>query len=522
MREKACDVLIVGGGTGGVAAALAAGSMGLRVILTEETDWVGGQLTAQAVPPDDHPWIEMFGCTARYRIFRSRVRRAMDGPRPPEMRRFNPGGGWVSNLCHPPAVGERVLRGMLAEAGDIELRLRTVAQGANLLASTVSVDTGSQRPTVEDDRVVAIPLLDLETGGETLVRAAYVLDATELGDLLPLTGTEFVQGAESRDQTGEPHAPSGPAQPDNQQGFTWCMAIAHDPGSNRTIDRPAQYERWATYAPKGWRGRLFQYGDLAPATNEPREIPLFSDEWRCWFKYRQIVDGFRYDPPRHDATIVNWPQNDYFVRPLTASEPWTALEDARQMSLSWLYWMQTEGGAPGLYLRPDLTGTADGLAKAPYVRESRRIRALRTIVEGDVIPQTNVDRAGLDRAPAMRDSVGVGAYRIDLHFSTGGDPYIDIPSLPFQIPLGALVPQRTRNLLPAAKNLGTTHVTNGCYRLHPVEWNIGEAAGLLAAFCLRNGTEPQSVAASATLTEAFQRLAREQGIETEWPTLRAL
>ena len=80
--------------------------------------------------------------------------------------------------------------------------------------------------------------------------------------------------------------------------------------------------------------------------------------------------------------------------------------------------------------------------------------------------------------------MGVGSYRIDLHPSTGGNNYIDISSLPFQIPLGALIPRRVENLLPACKNLGTTHITNGCYRLHPVEWAIGEAAGALAAYCL--------------------------------------
>jgi NADPH-dependent 2,4-dienoyl-CoA reductase/sulfur reductase-like enzyme len=55
--KRDCDVLIVGGGTGGVAAALAAAGAGHRVILTEETDWIGGQFTAQAVPPDEHLWI---------------------------------------------------------------------------------------------------------------------------------------------------------------------------------------------------------------------------------------------------------------------------------------------------------------------------------------------------------------------------------------------------------------------------------------------------------------------------------
>ena len=89
-------------------------------------------------------------------------------------------------------------------------------------------------------------------------------------------------------------------------------------------------------------------------------------------------------------------------------------------------------------------------------------------------------------AETFPDSVGVGSYRIDLHPSTGGDNYIDISSLPFQIPLGALIPRRVENLLPACKNLGTTHITNGCFRLHPVEWGIGEAAGALAAFCLEH------------------------------------
>ena len=179
--------------------------------------------------------------------------------------------------------------------------------------------------------------------------------------------------------------------------------------------------------------------------------------------------------------------------------------------------MQTEGGAPGLYLRPDLTGTEDGLAKTPYIRESRRIRALHTIREQDVTPHGDEDRT-----PHREDSVGVGAYRIDLHFSTGGDRYIDVSSLPFQIPLGALIPQRMRNLIPAGKNIGTTHITNGCYRLHPVEWNIGEAAGLLAAFCVQRDTEPQAVHASPEVFQEFWGLLRSQGVETEWPRLRAL
>jgi NADPH-dependent 2,4-dienoyl-CoA reductase/sulfur reductase-like enzyme len=59
--ELACDVLVVGGGCGGVAAALAATDLGRSVIMTEVGSWVGGQLTSQAVPPDEHPGVVRIG-----------------------------------------------------------------------------------------------------------------------------------------------------------------------------------------------------------------------------------------------------------------------------------------------------------------------------------------------------------------------------------------------------------------------------------------------------------------------------
>ena len=123
-------------------------------------------------------------------------------------------------------------------------------------------------------------------------------------------------------------------------------------------------------------------------------------------------------------------------------------------------------------------------------------------------------------AEAFPDSVGVGSYRIDLHPGTGGDNYIDISSLPFQIPLGALIPRRVENLLPACKNLGTTHITNGCYRLHPVEWAIGEAAGALAAFCLEQQETPRAGAEyDPKRLAAFQAALVAQGVEIAWPRL---
>jgi hypothetical protein len=227
----------------------------------------------------------------------------------------------------------------------------------------------------------------------------------------------------------------------------------------------------------------------------------------------------------HEVTLVNWPQGDYVGGSSIDKPPEEAaryLAEARQQALALFYWMQTEAprpaggqGYPGLYLRPDITGTEDGLAKYPYIRESRRLQSLFVVTENHV----GRDARAEDRAEVFEDSVGVGSYRIDLHPSTGGNNYIDISSLPFQIPLGALIPVRVENVLAAAKNLGVTHISNGCYRLHPVEWNIGEAAGLLAAFCLERSESPLGVYGSRERTGEYQRLLRDQGVELAWPQI---
>jgi hypothetical protein len=136
-----------------------------------------------------------------------------------------------------------------------------------------------------------------------------------------------------------------------------------------------------------------------------------------------------------------------------------------------------------------------------------------TVVEQDIAS----DVRGAHGAVAFPDSVGIGSYRIDLHPSTGGDPYVDIGSCPFQIPLRALLPVRLDNLLPGAKNLGTTHITNGAYRLHPVEWNIGEVAGHLAAFCGEHAVPPRALAGAPERLAAFQGELRAAGVELAWP-----
>lgn len=525
------DVLVVGGGTGGVAAALAAARSGVDVILTTDVAWLGGQFTSQAVPPDEHPWVETMGVTATYRSLRDGVREHYRRHRPltDAARRhpaLNPGAGWVSKLCHEPAVAAAVIEAMLApheHAGRLHV-LRDV------------------RPVAADvmgDVVRSVTFADVRDGEGTHVEATYVVDATELGDLLPLTGTEHVTGFESRDDTGEPSAPDV-AQPDNMQAFSVCFAVEHVDGDH-TIDRPGQYDRWRAVWPDFWGGPLLGWRAPHPRTLEVTErsfspnpgddaLAVEADQSRSGgddnlWTFRRILARDMFLPGSYasDLTLVNWPSIDYFEGPVVGVDEATAaarVHDARQLSLSMLFWMQTDAprpdggtGWPGLRLRPDVMGTADGLAQEPYHRESRRIVPQTRVVEQDLSQAVRGSRG----ARRYRDSVGVGMYRIDLHPSTGGDNYIDVGAEPFELPMGAVLPQRVRNLLAGGKNIGTTHITNGCYRLHPVEWNAGEVAGLLAAHCLESGREPGEVHAKDELLEEFQRICDREGIPRRWP-----
>lgn len=517
------DVLVVGGGMGGVAAVQAACAAGADVVLTEEYPWLGGQLTSQGVPPDEHPWIETHGSTASYRALRRLIRSLYRATYPLSEsasgeRRLNPGRAWVSELSVEPRVAalavEAVLQPWIA-AGRLRVLRRAVP---------VSVAT-------DGDVITGVSLRD-HTGRTVDVEPRYVLDATETGDLLALGDVEHRTGSESRDETGEPHAGPGP-RPLNMQAVTHCFAVDHVDGDH-VIDRPPGYDRWRDFRPEGWPGPMFAWTYPSPRTGEPVTAQFAPNAPAAavgmeegvrapeLWSYRRVLarETVRDDVAASDVTIVNWPMNDYLAGPVFGvPDAAQHRAGARELSRCLLYWLQTEAprpdggtGWPGLRLRPDVMGTDDGLAQAPYIRESRRIVAVTTPVEQDLSVTV---RAG---SPAVRypDTVGTGAYRIDLHPTAGGDGYLDIAALPFTIPLGALVPVRVRNLVAAGKTIGSTHITNGCYRVHPAEWSIGEAAGMLAAYALESGVPPHGIQASAHHIAGLQARLVAGGADLDW------
>jgi FAD-dependent oxidoreductase family protein len=517
VEETRCDVLVVGGGTGGVAAALAAARAGRRVCLLEETDWIGGQLTAQGVSAlDEHEHIERFGGTRSYYALRESIRAHYRRLSPALAARPhpNPGNCWVTRLAFEPRVAVDVLHAMaqpFVESGRLTILTRTKAARAQVSA----------------DRVESVLAVNLDHRRWMRFRPRMVIDATELGDLLPLAGAEYVIGAERRADTGEPHAQPLEPKPHCVQSFTYTFVLERTAGERHVIPKPESYEHYRDGQPYALRIHVHGGEIYGEETRwlEYQVLEQAPDTKGGLWTYRRLIDASLFPPaagyPR-DISMLNWPGNDYRDQSILDRSPREqaqALQDAKRVSLGFLHWLQTEaprpGGAAGfpeLMPRPDVFASADALGKHPYIREGRRIRSRRTIVEQDV----SADYQEGARAARFEDSVGVGWYPIDIHNSGPDDVGVSCRTRPFQIPMGALIPVRVQNLLAGAKNLGTTHITNGCYRLHPVEWNIGEAAGALAAYALESGRDPGVIHADPGLRREFQRRLVAEGVPLAW------
>jgi hypothetical protein len=515
--EVHCDVLIIGASFGGVAAALAAADMGRRVVLTEETSWIGGQATTQGVPLDEHPWIETRGRTRTYAEFRNRVRDfyrrnyrlTAAARRDPH---FNPGAGWVSACCFEPRVGLAVLYAMLAP---------------HLSSGRVWILTRHRLLNVDRDRdrCRAVTLRDEHTGRNRTITASYILDATELGDLLPLAEVEYVTGAESQKETGEPSALEGSPDPLRMQPITHLIAVDYLPGEDHRIPRPAGYAKYHSYF-KNLVGIADSSDDELRIRFRRLFAPPAGRYASCIWNFRRVLCASNFEDLPSDVTML-MTGNEYRGGPIIGVPETLArrrLEEARELSLSLLYFLQHEiepgyknkPGYPGIRPRGDQFCSDDGLAQYPYIRESRRIRAEFTVLE----QHFRIDRhpQGPDSYP---DSVGIGGYRVDIHeTSPRGETTLTWKvhgkHWTQQIPLGALIPVRVENVLPACKNLGVTHVTNGAFRVHPVEWNIGEAAGALAAFCLDRKLTPRQVRNTPRHLTDFQRVLTTRGVELKW------
>ena len=511
-----CQVLIVGGGLGGVAAAEALARQGVSVILTEPTSHLGGQLTAQGLPlPDENRFIERQpGPSSRsYRDLRQQVRHyygALSGI--VAGREQNVGHCWVSRISGEPNVWEQAIRERL-DALRGQFGIREILTRHALL--DVQRYPGNARISYCD-------FLDLDTKRIVRIGALYVLDATETGDVLDLANAPWTIGQEPRRTYGEPDAPYM-MHLEWVQSFTYCMVARwHSAGSLPIIDKPAEYDYFKS---------LGKYS-LEYRYPEPRGTVVYKmlstapDALGPFWTYRRIVAASSFkDNPAYasDVAVINWSGNDFDQEDFIVKSPdeqVRILKRARAFAQGFLYWLQTECprddggfGYPEIQPAPDELG-ADGFAPYPYVRESRRLLAVRPLTELDMIaPPDNPDQTtGTD----FPDSVGLGLYSIDIH-PTQGEPPALRSALPYELPLGAFIPiSGPTNIIPAALDLGESRLAQASTRVHPTEWLIGEVAGNLAAYCVKHKVLPAQVREKSDLLAAFQSQLEHSGIATRW------
>jgi hypothetical protein len=519
-RVLHCDVAIIGAGMGGTAAALAATREHLKVCLTEPTLWIGGQTTQQGVSAfDDNQYTDTTGGTATYLDFSREIREhyatlrkdrslplaAAIQTHPAPGPIANPGGCWVGRLCFEPAPAEQILESTLRPAiasGTLTLLLHTVP---------VSVD--------RDGRTLrSVLVYDLGHSQWVRLTATYFVDASELGDLLPLTGLPYRVGAEAQSETHERNAPEE-ANRRASQSFTYTF-ILENPINPSNIapsqPKPAGYDGFLpqyTMVVDYGKGKLLTYGFFDARPNLPGSF---------WV-YRRSVDAAIYRPGAFagDRAMINWSSNDHCDANLLGTDPLlqaSALQNAKRLSAGFAWWMQHEvprddgsgNGYPSLTLLPHAMGSDDGFSQHPYIRESRRILPLRTIVEEDLA----VDFQPNARAAYYPDSVGIGWYAIDIHSCERQD-FVSA-SKPYQIPLGALIARDLDNLLAASKDIGTTHITNGAYRLHPTEWSIGEAAGVTVAQAIQSHVTPAQIDRDPAALAQLQNTLAQQGHPIFW------
>ncbi|MFF3890392.1 FAD-dependent oxidoreductase [Streptomyces sp. NPDC001914] len=486
------DVVVAGSGLGACAAALAAARAGRSVILASPHVRLGGQATTQLVPAlDEHPYIETAGASAAYRTLRELIRARYDGL-------ANPGGGWVSRLCCEPGAIEAALHELLAPAVE---------------SGKLSILTQLQPAVVHQDtqRITAIEFRD-RLGRTTTVHGEVFCDATEAGDLLPLSGTPWVCGSEGQDAWGESLALPGGPRPEAVQSCTVGFVVERLPATASlppTGDTPPGYEHWRANQPFS-----LDIDGFDQQTHRYRMFAHGPDGHLPFWTYRRLRDGAALGGP--DAALINWSSNDYAHR--SALDDPAAYREAKALSRAFLHWLRTEcprdddgHGYPELVLAPHIAGTPDGFAEEPYLRESRRLRIARPVRQQDLEPI-----AGHARAQHVHDSGGLALYHMDLHSRVGHPQSAYAPTAPFQVPLSTLLADGPRNLLAGAKNLGATQVAASAYRVHQGEWAVGEAAGTLAAQACARSLPPARIISDRRELTALQLLLARTGIPLAW------
>ena len=443
VKTEHVDVLVIGGGASGISAGVQSARMGVSTMVVEETPWVGGMLTSAGVSCVDGNYRMQSGIFGEFADSLAKRYGSWDALRT----------GWVSNINFEPHVGQEILSNIAGACGELlQVRRETILSRVR-----------------KKEGLWVADLLRTD-GTEYTVTADVLIDGTELGDVAKACGVDYRIGMEASADTGEAIAPA--EANDVIQDLT-CVAILKNYGeeADMTIEKP-----------EGYDPAQFYNCSLNPLSTVPETGQTL------WSPQMMIT----YGRTPNDKYMINWPiyGNDYYVNTIemTREQRAEAYRKAKDFTLSFVYFIQTELGMKHLGLADDEFPTEDKLAFIPYHRESKRIAGKSFFtIDAAADPYSY-------KFPYYRTGIAVGDYAVDHHHFRHPDwktlPDLEFYPIPsFNVPLGVMIPEQdeVENLIVAEKSISVSNLMNGATRLQPIVMQLGQAAGTLAALaCIYN------------------------------------
>ena len=423
------DIIIVGGGTSGVVSAIQSSRMGSKTLLIEESNWLGGMLTSAGVSAMDGNYKMPSGFLKEFRDSLVSHYGNLDSLKT----------GWVSNLMFEPSVGNKILKEIAQSEKNLKILYGTIIE-----------------EVVKDEKFkIKINQNDITYNSTILI------DATELGDLIPKLNLPYFIGMDSRKKFKEDIAPE--FSNNIIQDLTYVM-ILKDFKKNMTIEKPKNYDRNEFIC-------SYDSGEC------------FKRDKKLWSKEKLIS----YGKLPNNKYMINWPinGNDYYSNSIemTAQERLLSYDRAKQKSLRFLYFIQTEMGFNNLSIDYSEYPTKDGFPLMPYHRESRRLNGKITLTLNDIKSPYK------QKNSLYRTGIAVGDYPVDHHHGAYSN-YSNLPKLDFypvpsySVPLGVLIPENIDNFMVIEKSISVSNLVNGTSRLQPVVMQIGQASGVLASLAI--------------------------------------
>ncbi len=555
-----CDILIIGGSFSAVATALSAARENPQasIILTEPTDWLGGQATSEGVSAIDNCWFEpgaslMRDNAATYypkdylQWIDMLWHKPVDAPGTGMAPYL---AGWVSRETFDPRTGAWLLEKMICQYDNITYLPMTIlksletvdapdgfgADGKRISAVTLIKRTARNGykphtkllseemhdwfdPKDSDDFSKAV--IQIKAATDKLM---VVVDASESASAVVLSGADYTVGREisgemTQDDTQLPNMDEDASQ---ATVFPFCMAFSDKedmtlksflvkqyPNFEQNLARRAK--EYFSFGKHNWKiawtyRRIYCTGKTGMEDVNDDDVSM-----QNWYPGNDFPDASIYKNRKQvDDEKDNWQGGWHYENIAAAEEQAFAWFEYYKSKISTtLYPVLTRGNDPR-----NMMDTAHGLSRFPYIRCGRRIVGLYSF---RITSNTLVDlECPKHQATSFRfyDSVGIGNYAIDIHpltASKGITPPFE-KAAPFYIPLRALASRNVRNLLASGKNMAATYITNSAYRLHPIEWASGSAVGVLAAFMQRENTSAYTLLALESLRKIQAAIAQNSPI----------